>query len=132
MSHSLTLLAWTALLGLVHLGAAALAKRFQEPPGWGAGSRDEQLPPYTGVAARLSRAQSNFMETMPFFAVGVLICAVAQRGGGLLDWGASLYFWARLVYLPLYASGLPYIRTAAWLVATAGLAMVLVACLTSR
>ena len=39
--------------------------------------------------------------------------------------GASLYFWARLVYVPVYAAGVPVVRTLVWGVSIAGLIMVL-------
>jgi len=39
--------------------------------------------------------------------------------------GAQLYFWARLVYIPVYASGIPFARTAVWTVSIIGLVMVL-------
>lgn len=126
MSTELTLLAWSAVLGLAQLLAAGLAKRGQEPPGWQAGARDEPPPAYTGLAGRLIRVQSNFMETFPFFAAAVLTCFVAGREGSLSFWGAQLYLWGRVAYVPLYAFGVPYVRTLVWLVATAGLAMVLV------
>lgn len=129
MTLDLTLLAWAAVLGLVQLGGAALAKRQQEPPGWQAGPRDEPAPSYTGLAGRLSRAQGNFMESFPMFAAAILVCHAAGRGGALSAWGAQLYLGGRVLYVPLYAFGVPYVRTLAWLVATAGLALVLVACL---
>ena len=43
----------------------------------------------------------------------------------LTVWGAALYFWGRVVYVPLYAFGVPYIRSLVWLVSLAGLVMVL-------
>jgi uncharacterized MAPEG superfamily protein len=40
-------------------------------------------------------------------------------------WGAQLYFWARVAYVPLYAFGVTYVRTLAWTVATLGIVLVL-------
>ena len=40
-------------------------------------------------------------------------------------WGTALYFWARVVYVPLYAFGVPYVRGLVWLVSIAGLAMII-------
>ena len=40
---------------------------------------------------------------------------------------AGLYVAARALYAPLYASGIPTIRTLVWLVSIVGLVMVLVA-----
>ena len=39
--------------------------------------------------------------------------------------GAHLYFWARVVYVPLYAAGVPVVRTIVWTIATAGLLLVI-------
>jgi uncharacterized MAPEG superfamily protein len=123
------LLLWTLVLGLVQLVAAAVAKRLQEPRGWAAGPRDEDVPRYTGIAARLARAQANLMETLPFFAAAILVCHAVGREGGLSALGAQLYFWGRVVYVPLYALGTPYVRTLVWIAATAGLCLILAACL---
>jgi uncharacterized MAPEG superfamily protein len=130
VTQDLTLLAWTLVLTLLQLGAAAIAKRQQEAPGWAAGPRDES-PSYTGIAARLIRAQENLMETLPLFIGAVVIAHLAGREGSLSAWGTQLYFWGRLVYVPLYAFGIPYIRTVVWIVATVGLCLVLAACLLS-
>ncbi len=75
------------------------------------------------------RAQSNLFETLPLFAGAVLLAHVAGREGSVAAWGAALYFWGRLVYVPLYAAGTPYVRTAVWIVAATGLGLVLAACL---
>ena len=39
--------------------------------------------------------------------------------------GAQLYFWARVAYIPAYALGISYVRTAIWAASMAGLVMVL-------
>jgi uncharacterized MAPEG superfamily protein len=129
MTQELRLLLWTLVLGLVQLVAAAVAKRLQEPRGWAAGPRDEDVPRYSGIAARLARGQANLMETLPFFAAAILVCHALGREGGQSAWGAQLYFWGRVVYVPLYALGIPYVRTLVWIAATAGLGLVLAACL---
>ena len=41
--------------------------------------------------------------------------------------GAQLYFWARVAYVPLYAAGVPYLRTLVWTISLIGLVMVLAA-----
>jgi len=38
-----------------------------------------------------------------------------------------LYFWARVAYVPLYAAGVPYLRTLVWTISLIGLVMVLAA-----
>ena len=128
MSQELFFAAWAVVLGFVQLGAAAIAKRLQEPPGWNAGPRDEPVT-YHGVAARLTRAQSNLMETLPLFLGAVLICHLAGHERALSAWGVQLYFWGRVVYVPLYAAGIPYIRSLVWIVSAIGLVLVMVAAL---
>jgi uncharacterized MAPEG superfamily protein len=43
--------------------------------------------------------------------------------------GTELYFWARLVYLPVYIIGIPYLRTLVWAVSFFGLLIVVAALL---
>ena len=60
-------------------------------------------------------------------AAAVLIAHAANRHSEMTIWGAQLYFWGRLIYLPLYAFGIPYVRTLAWFVATLGIVLILCA-----
>ena len=50
-----------------------------------------------------------------------LALAVTGRSGGAGAIGAAVWFWARVVYLPLYLFGIPYVRTAVWSVSALGL-----------
>jgi uncharacterized MAPEG superfamily protein len=93
---------------------------------WNAGPRDESMPPLNPLAGRMLRAQQNLFETLPLFIGAVLAAAVAGRLGMLTSIGAHLYFFGRLVYVPLYAIGVPYVRSLAWVAATAGLVTVIV------
>jgi uncharacterized MAPEG superfamily protein len=119
----LKLLMAAVVVGFVQLMWAAGAARAQQDMAWAAGPRDTPMP-VTGTAARLQRAFWNFVETFPFFAAAVLACAVAGRlGMPLTIWGAWLYVGARAVYVPLYATGVPMVRTVAWFVSIVGLGM---------
>jgi uncharacterized MAPEG superfamily protein len=127
MTPELHWLAWSVVLGLVHILIAAGATSSQRPNGlqWSAGARDEPQPPPTGVAGRLTRARDNFLETFPLFAAAVLAAHLAGRNGAMTGWGTLIYFWARVVYVPLYAAGVPYLRSVVWGAAMVGLVMVL-------
>lgn len=131
LTPELRALAWAVVLGVVQILAAAYAVAAQRQGGltWAAGSRDTPQPPPTGVAARLVRARDNFAETFPFFAAAVLAAGMTGHTGGLSATGAAIYFWGRVIYLPLYAAGVPYLRSVVWGVATAGMLMVLAATL---
>jgi uncharacterized MAPEG superfamily protein len=130
MSTELTMLALSVALGLVQIILSAQSKNFQLGYLWAAGPRDEPRPPLTGIAGRLERALANFLETFPLFVAAVLIAHVAGRHDWMTVWGAQLYFWARLAYLPLYAFGIRFIRSLAWNVATLGIVLILVSLLT--
>jgi len=127
MTIELTMLALSIVLGFVHIMVAVRAVTRQYGSKWNMGARDEVLPPMNPLAGRLTRARDNFLETFPFFAAAVLIAHVAERDGRLTAIGVQLYFWARVAYLPLYALGIPNIRTGVWLIAMAGLALILAA-----
>jgi uncharacterized MAPEG superfamily protein len=73
----------------------------------------------------LARAQANFFETFPIFAAAALIVAVAGLGDRWTALGAWIWLGARLVYLPLYALGVPVIRTIAFLASIVGILLVL-------
>jgi uncharacterized MAPEG superfamily protein len=123
----LKLLAGAVVVGLVQLLWAAGAARAQQDLKWAAGPRDTAMP-VSGVAGRLERAFWNFAETFPFFAAAVLACGVAGKlGQPLTIWGAWAYVGARALYVPLYASGVPLVRTLVWVISMAGLLCVLAA-----
>lgn len=121
MSTELQMLAWAIALGIVHLLVNASFMTAQRGVRWNASARDGAVEPLTGVAARMDRAWRNFLETFPLFAAAVLAVSLAGRGNDDTALGAQLYFWARLAYVPVYAAGIPYLRSAVWAVALWGL-----------
>ncbi len=126
MSTELTMLAWAIVLGLVHVTSAAVLSVSERGLGWAAGPRDVTPPPLGQLAARMSRASVNFLETFAFFAAAVLAVMVAGKSSETTVLGAQIYFWARVVYIPFYALGVPYVRTLVWAVSLIGLVMVLI------
>jgi uncharacterized MAPEG superfamily protein len=127
MGIELQMLAWSVILGLVQILAAAVAGMGQRGSAWAASSRDAPAATLTGVAGRLDRARANFLETFAFFAALVLTVVALGRQDATSALGAQLYFWGRLVYVPVYAAGIPYLRTLVWAVSIAGIVMLLVA-----
>ena len=123
----LQMLGYSGLLGLVQILLAAHTASWQRGYRWTAGSREAHVPPLTGAANRFARALSNYLDTFPIFAALVLATHVAARQGPLTLWGAQLYFWARLAYVPLY--GVPVVRSLVWNVATVGIILLAVALL---
>ena len=125
MTTELWLLIAAVLLGFAQIILQAQSMNMQRGYRWNAGPRDEILPPLTGTAGRLNRASRNFFETFPLFAAVVLIAAIANIHNNLTLWGAWLYLLGRIVYLPLYAFGVRYVRSLAWNVAVLGIFLVL-------
>jgi uncharacterized MAPEG superfamily protein len=127
MGIELQMLVWSVILGLAQIAIATVASLGHRDARWAASARDEPGAPLTGVAARLDRAQGNFLETFAFFAASVLAVVALGRQDATSALGAQLYFWARLVYVPLYAAGIPYLRTLVWGVSIAGIVLLLAA-----
>jgi uncharacterized MAPEG superfamily protein len=127
MSIEMWALFGAMMLGLVHLTAASFTFKAQVGDAYAVGPRDEDLRP-SGVAGRLDRAQRNFLETFAIFTAAVLMLEVLDRTGGWLSQiGGLVYLGGRVLFLPLYAAGVPWLRTISWNLATFGLAMVMVA-----
>jgi len=127
MTIELTYLAAVLILALVQILLPAGARLLEFGVAWNAGARDQTPEPKHPLTGRLERAQRNLYETLPLFIGAVLIAHVTGQESALTLWGVALYFWARVAYIPLYALGVPYIRSLVWLVSFAGLAMILTA-----
>src|SRR5215207_2101060 len=127
MSFELAMLAASCMLCLVQIVISSHAASLQRGYRWTASSRDAQVPPLTGVAGRLERALRNFLETFPVFVAAVILVHVLGRRSALSEWGAGLYFSARVVYLLLYAAGIPLLRSLVWSVAFVGMVLLLLA-----
>jgi uncharacterized MAPEG superfamily protein len=127
MSLELAMLAASCALCLIQIVIASHAGSHQRGYRWTASVRDLEVPPLTGIAGRLERALGNFLETFPAFVAAVLLVHLLGREGALSKWGAVLYFSARLVYLPLYATGVPLVRSIVWNVAFIGIVLLLIA-----
>lgn len=112
------------VLALVHLTAASFSFKAQVGNRYTVGPRDEDLRP-SGLAGRLDRAQRNFLETFPVFVAAVLMVHLLGRADWLSASGAAMYVGGRVMFLPLYAAGLPWVRSFSWNLATLGLVMVM-------
>ena len=129
MSLELQILGWTLVLALVQIFLAAGVLNTDFGLKYNVGARDEAPPPMSKLGGRLRRAQSNLFETLPLFAAGVLIAHVAGRENATTALGAELFLGGRIIYVPLYAAGVPVLRTVAFLISVAGLGLILVAIL---
>ena len=121
MPTELTILAWGAVLLFVHIIVAVQAKTRQYGTNWKMGARDEAVPPPSPVVGRLERARDNFLETLPLAIIALLGVVVAGKTSSTTALGGWLWRGARAVYLPLYWSGVPMVRTLVWMASLFGL-----------
>jgi uncharacterized MAPEG superfamily protein len=125
MAVELKILALGALLLVVHIFTATRFKTAQYGRKWNVGARDAVLPPPTPITGRTIRAQANFEETFPIAIVALLGVVLANRTSDMTALGGWIWLGARIAYLPLYAAGVPVIRTMVFVISMVGLAMVL-------
>ncbi len=111
---------------LMLLVASAFCAKAWTPPGAeiAFGNR-ENLPVALGPAGRSDRAAKNMMEGMIMFLAAVLAAQIAGKAPQAAL-GATVFFWARLVYWPVYAAGIIYLRTAVWFVSIIGIGMIVI------
>jgi uncharacterized MAPEG superfamily protein len=124
LTQTLTLVIYMAILTWLTLLAASLIRA----KGWtlagtmiAFGNRDN-LPEATPLAGRAERAARNTAENFMLFAAIVLVAHAAGAESPKVATGAAIFFWSRLLYIPVYYVGIVYLRTAIWLVSVVGLA----------
>src|SRR5438132_287319 len=78
------------------------------------GNREDMAAP-SGANGRAVRAGANMMESLPLFLGALTIAHLGGRGGtDRVVLGSHLWFWARVVYWPIYLAGIPVLRTGVW------------------
>ena len=126
MMTTVQALVWSGVLTFLMLTvASALCAKMWTPPGLEVafGNR-ENLPMRLGMAGRADRAARNMVDGMVMFLALVLAAQIAGKSAEIAN-GATVFFWARLVYWPVYLAGIVYLRTAVWFVSIIGLIMIL-------
>lgn len=129
MTAELTILGWTLVLALAQIMLTAAFRTGETGLVYNMGPRDEPARPMRPMTGRIHRAQLNLLETLPLFVAAVLVAHVAGRNSDMTLLGAQIYLGARVLYVPLYAFGVPLARSLAWVAAMAGLVMILAAIL---
>ena len=129
MTPTLRLVIYMAILTWLTVLAASLIR----VKGWtfagtllALGNR-ENLPVATAFAGRAERTARNTFENFVLFAAIALVAHAAGASSPKVAQGAEIFFWARVLYIPIYYAGIVYLRTAAWVVSIVGLGMMLAA-----
>jgi uncharacterized MAPEG superfamily protein len=117
-----TILAAYGLLIMITILMQVLGSMRQLSMGYLMSARDE--PRDMGrMAARIKRALDNSIVAMALFAPAILILVVLDRTNATTLLAAQVFLIARIIYLPVYALGVPAIRTLAWLAGFAATAI---------
>ena len=125
MNAPAALLAISVILLLVHIFLQAYLATRELGRSWNAGPRDGGEAPKSVYAGRAMRASANFRETYPAFLALMLLGDFAPNNIMLTVAGGSIWVVARIIYIPLYLLGIPYIRSIVWLVSIFGLVIML-------
>lgn len=124
-STEIWVLGWSVALLLVQLALQATAS-YNLGPTYLLGPRDEKRKSRNILAGRFARALKNLLETYPAFIALVVALVVTGKTGGMAATGAVIWLIARVVFVPIYAAGIPVLRTLVWLVSALGLVLMLI------
>lgn len=117
MTPELTILTYAALLQAVQLSLTIVFADVQTGIKYGASARD--TPHHkTGIAGRLDRALDNHYAALALFTIAVLVITLGDKSTPLTINCAWTYLIARIAYVPAYISGIPYLRSIIWTIAT--------------
>ena len=90
------------------------------------GNRDTR-PAMSVIAARLDRAKNNMMESLPLFLGLALLALVKDGDNSQVVHAATWFLVARTVYVPVYAAGIPVLRSIVWLTGVGAMLMMALA-----
>jgi uncharacterized MAPEG superfamily protein len=124
MTPELQYLVYGVILLVVHVLVQATFSDLSKGLGCALGPQDEDRE-QNAIAGRIQRALRNYLETLPAFIALALTLAVTEMGTATSALGAAIWFWARVAYIPAYASGIPLVRSVAFFASLAGLAMMI-------
>jgi uncharacterized MAPEG superfamily protein len=111
-----TFVTWASLML-----AAVLRSRSWTPAGQklAFGNR-AAMPEPSPIAGRAQRAALNNLENLVLFVAAFVAARLAGAAPEALLPGAHLFVWGRVLYVGVYLAGIPYLRTAVWLVSVIG------------
>ncbi len=125
MAVELKVLGYAALLQFVQFILMAIPINVQLGMAYTGGNRDVQKQA-TGVPGRLKRALENHNEGLILFTIAVLVVVLGDASSSLTVQCAWVYFWARVLYIPAYVSGIFGVRSLVWGVGFAATAVMLI------
>jgi uncharacterized MAPEG superfamily protein len=127
MTPLLSIVVDMALLTWVTVLAASLirAKGWTLPGFLAALGNRDNMPEPSALAGRATRTANNTLENFVLFSALAFVAHLSGSADPRILTGAILFFWARVVFIPVYYIGLPYVRTVIWGVSIVGMAMMI-------
>ncbi|GMG83302.1 MAPEG family protein [Paralimibaculum aggregatum] len=113
MAVELQVLAAAVLLAGVQLALFAVPANLEIGSDYTTGPRDTPPPrPLSVRWARLQRAFANHIENLVLFGAAAAAVVLGGKSSALTEALALAYILARIAYVPAYASGVRYLRSA--------------------
>jgi len=113
------------LLAYAQLTIYAVFANRDYGPGYTMSTRDVGSDrPASVITGRLRRAYENHLETLPWFAIAVLVAHAAGATSWITAASSLIYLGARIVYVPCYAFGWR-LRSLVWSVAALSILVIL-------
>lgn len=111
-----TFVTWASLML-----ASTLRSRAWTPEGQklAFGNRDA-MPVPSPIAGRAQRAALNNVENLVLFVAALVAARLSGAAPEATLSGAHLFAWGRVAYVAVYLAGIPYLRTAVWLLSVIG------------
>lgn len=92
----------------------------------GLGTRDD-TPGLSVRGERAERALNNLKESLPIFLTLAVLSIVMDKQTALAVYSAIVFAFARVIYVPLYVKGIPFLRSGVWVVSFGALISMAVA-----
>ncbi len=125
LTTELTVLVLAVLLAYVQLTLYAIRANLDYGPDYTMSPRDRTPErPASAMTGRLRRAYENHLETLPWFAIAVLVAHVSGTTSWITALASLIYLGARIVYIPCYAFGWR-LRSIVWSVAALAILVIL-------
>lgn len=121
------MLVLAVLLAFVQLTLYAIRANLDHGPRYALSPRDRAPErPATLMTGRLRRAYENHLETLPLFAIAVLVAHVSGTASADTALASQVYLAARVVYVPCYVWAIPVLRSLVWSVAALAILAIVV------
>ena len=126
MTKTLMIVAELAVINWALIVAASLIKsKAWKLSGLMAALGNRETPDdCNGFPARTDRAAKNMLENMVLFTALALVASVGGVTDPHVELGARIFYWARLVYIPIYMIGIPVARTGVWAISIIGMGLI--------